>query len=86
MGTGRPSIIAEAYLDQCSSILNIFDATIQDGIVLAEIHLYSTLLKILKAPRPMPMSGKPKELSQWHEKWGHLLGMATSDHLVQQPY
>ncbi|KAG9244746.1 hypothetical protein BJ878DRAFT_459683 [Calycina marina] len=81
-GTGRPSVIADAYLDQCSSVLNFFDATIQDGIVVAEIHFHSTLLKVLKASRPMPTSGNPKELTQWNDKWGYLLELNSDRALM----
>lgn len=75
MGTGRPSIIAESYLDQCPSILNVFEASIEDIIVVAEIEFYATLLKILTSQLPLQPNGKCKELSAWHGKWEYLLGI-----------
>ncbi|RDW91911.1 hypothetical protein BP5796_01305 [Coleophoma crateriformis] len=77
VGTGRPSLIAESYLDQCPSILNAFEPTIQDQTVLAEIHFYSAILKLLTTALPLQADGKCKELDAWHDKWGYLLKLKT---------
>ncbi|RDW79519.1 hypothetical protein BP6252_04157 [Coleophoma cylindrospora] len=77
VGTGRPSLIAESYLDQCPSILNAFEPTIQDQTVLAEIHYYSAILKLLTTALPLQADGKCKELDAWHDKWGYLLKLKT---------
>jgi hypothetical protein len=78
VGTGRPSIIAEPYLAHCSYILDISENSVEDRIIVAEISLYSILLKILESSTPLQPLAKCREVELWHEKWSHLLGKPGS--------
>jgi hypothetical protein len=49
----------------------------EDGIEVAEISLYSTLLKLLELPVPLHANGICGEIDAWHQKWGHVLGIST---------
>ncbi|KAH8596031.1 hypothetical protein B0O99DRAFT_121837 [Bisporella sp. PMI_857] len=75
IGTGRPSIISEAYLNQCSLILDIWNHNhSDDAMILAEIQLYSILLKLLNSPCPISVRGECKEVTDWWGKWVYLTG------------
>ncbi|KAI1452988.1 hypothetical protein F4805DRAFT_397822 [Annulohypoxylon moriforme] len=79
--TGRPSIIPIAYIDQCNILLSFYQATMQDGMLVAEIFLYSTLHQKLAHQSYLGDGGECKEFLAWKEKWNHLLGLSTSSML-----
>ncbi|KAI1089010.1 hypothetical protein F5B19DRAFT_399695 [Rostrohypoxylon terebratum] len=76
--TGRPSIIPIPYIDQCNILLSFYQATMQDGMLVAEIFLYSTLHQKLAHQSYLGDGGECKEFLAWKEKWNHLLGLSTS--------
>ncbi|KAI2777809.1 hypothetical protein F4815DRAFT_279601 [Daldinia loculata] len=79
--TGRPSIIPASYINQCNILLNFYQATMQDGMLVAEILLYSTLHQKLTHQSYLGDGGECKEFLSWKEKWNHLLGLPTSSML-----
>ncbi|KAI1468983.1 uncharacterized protein F4812DRAFT_450795 [Daldinia caldariorum] len=79
--TGRPSIIPAPYINQCNILLNFYQATMQDGMLVAEILLYSTLHQKLTHQSYLGDGGECKEFLAWKEKWSHLLGLPTSSML-----
>lgn len=46
----------------------------QDGMLVAEIMLYSTLHQKLAHQSYLGNGGECKEFLSWKEKWNHLLG------------
>ncbi|KAI1373174.1 hypothetical protein F4677DRAFT_462543 [Hypoxylon crocopeplum] len=79
--TGRPSIIPTPYINQCNILLSFYQATMQDGMLVAEILLYSTLHQKLAHQSYLGDGGECKEFLSWKEKWDHLLGLSTSSML-----
>lgn len=79
--TGRPSIIPLAYINQCNILLSFYQATLQDGMLVAEILLYSTLHQKLAHQSYLGDGGECVEFLSWKEKWNHLIGLSTSSML-----
>ncbi|KAI0105289.1 hypothetical protein GGR51DRAFT_520245 [Nemania sp. FL0031] len=79
--TGRASIIPKGYINQCNVLLSFYQATMQDGMLVAEIMLYSTLhQKILQ--ESYPRDGREcEEFRTWKQRWNHLLALPTSSML-----
>ncbi|KAI8628504.1 hypothetical protein F5Y19DRAFT_142475 [Xylariaceae sp. FL1651] len=79
--TGRPSIITKGYINQCNILLSFYQATMQDGMLVAEIMLYSILhQKILQQSYPSN-GGECEEFLAWKQRWKHLLALSTSSKL-----
>ncbi|KAI1388064.1 uncharacterized protein F4822DRAFT_408500 [Hypoxylon trugodes] len=76
--TGRPSIIPIPYIDQCNILLSFYRATMQDGMLVAEILLFSALHEKLAHQSYLGDGGECKEFLSWKEKWNHLLVLPTS--------
>ncbi|KAI1735646.1 hypothetical protein F4680DRAFT_434664 [Xylaria scruposa] len=77
--TGRPSIIPKgSHINQCNVLLSFYQATMQDGMLVAEIMLYSILhQKILQ--ESYPGDGREcEEFRTWKQRWNHLLALPTS--------
>ncbi|KAH8897303.1 hypothetical protein GQ53DRAFT_803321 [Thozetella sp. PMI_491] len=72
VGTGKPPTTPADLLEQCSAILNHPQATIDDGIVLAEILLFSALCN-KHMPPVLDEHGHCAELADWEKRWEHLL-------------
>ncbi|EXJ83324.1 hypothetical protein A1O1_06945 [Capronia coronata CBS 617.96] len=72
VGTGKPTTIPSELLDQCPAILNHPEATLDDGIVLAEILLFSALCN-KHFPPSLDRDGNCPELTAWEKRWKHLL-------------
>ncbi|KAH9886583.1 hypothetical protein F4778DRAFT_774000 [Xylariomycetidae sp. FL2044] len=79
--TGRPSIIPIAYINQCNILLSFYQATMQDGMLVAEILLYSTLHQKLGQQSYQGDGGECEEFLDWKQKWNHLLALSTSSML-----
>ncbi|KAI1074763.1 hypothetical protein F5B20DRAFT_562293 [Whalleya microplaca] len=79
--TGRPSIIPIAYINQCNILLSFYQATMQDGMLVAEILLYSTLHQKLDHHPYLGDGGECEEFLSWKQKWSHLLALSTSSML-----
>ncbi|KAI1129924.1 hypothetical protein F5Y10DRAFT_237016 [Nemania abortiva] len=80
--TGRPSIIPKgSHVNQCNVLLSFYQATMQDGMLVAEIMLYSVLhQKILQ--ESYPSDGREcEEFRTWKQRWNHLLTLPTSSML-----
>ncbi|KAI1827319.1 hypothetical protein F4861DRAFT_493681 [Xylaria intraflava] len=80
--TGRPSIIPKgSHINQCNVLLSFYQATMQDGMLVAEIMLYSTLHeKIFQ--EPYSNDGREcEEFRAWKQRWNHLLALPTSSML-----
>ncbi|KAK5633296.1 hypothetical protein RRF57_009011 [Xylaria bambusicola] len=72
--TGRPSIIPKGYINQCNVLLSFYRATMQDGMLVAEIMLYSILHRKL-LQESYPNDGREcEEFRTWKQRWNHLLG------------
>ncbi|KAI0969499.1 hypothetical protein F4678DRAFT_473722 [Xylaria arbuscula] len=84
--TGRPSIIPKgSHINQCNVLLSFYRATMQDGMLVAEIMLYSILhQKLLQ--ESYPSDGREcEEFRSWKQKWNHLLVLPTS-HMLRIGY
>ncbi|KAI0376059.1 hypothetical protein F5Y04DRAFT_225637 [Hypomontagnella monticulosa] len=79
--TGRPSIIPIPYINQCNILLSFYQATMQDGMLVAEILLYSSLHQKLANQSYLGDGSECKEFISWKDKWNHLLGLSTSSML-----
>ncbi|CAJ2504750.1 Uu.00g121440.m01.CDS01 [Anthostomella pinea] len=79
--TGRPSILSTSYIDQCNILLSFYQATMQDGMLVAEIMLYSTLHQKLSRQSYLGDGGECEEFLAWKQKWNHLLALSTSSML-----
>ncbi|KAI0535030.1 hypothetical protein GGR58DRAFT_515663 [Xylaria digitata] len=80
--TGRPSIIPKgSHINQCNVLLSFYQATMQDGMLVAEIMLYSILhQKLLQESYPSDGS-ECEEFRTWKQRWNHLLTLPTSSML-----
>ncbi|KAL5601028.1 hypothetical protein BROUX41_005857 [Berkeleyomyces rouxiae] len=79
--TGRPSVIPERYIEQCNTLLSFYEATMQDGMLLAEIMLYAVLFQKLGHRPHMDASGTCLTFDPWKRKWSHLLSLQTASML-----
>ncbi|TGJ86614.1 hypothetical protein E0Z10_g2171 [Xylaria hypoxylon] len=84
--TGRPSIIPKgSHINQCNvcelTQKSFYRATMQDGMLVAEIMLYSILhQKLLR--ESYPSDGREcEEFRTWKQRWNHLLVLPTSSML-----
>ncbi|RKU46345.1 hypothetical protein DL546_008695 [Coniochaeta pulveracea] len=80
VGTGKPATIPHDLLEHCPAILNHPQATIDDGIVLAEIMLFSALCD-KTAPPSLNRHGHCQALMAWEKRWAHLLASEKAIHL-----
>ncbi|KAJ2991801.1 hypothetical protein NUW58_g2387 [Xylaria curta] len=80
--TGRPSIIPKgSHINQCNVLLSFYQATMQDGMLVAEIMLYSILHEKL-LQESYPSGGHEcEEFRTWKQRWNHLLALPTSSML-----
>ncbi|KAI1152877.1 hypothetical protein F4825DRAFT_461534 [Nemania diffusa] len=80
--TGRPSIIPKgSHINQCNVLLSFYQATMQDGMLVAEIMLYSILHEKL-LQESYPSDGREcEEFRTWKQRWNHLLALPTSSML-----
>ncbi|KXJ85710.1 hypothetical protein Micbo1qcDRAFT_127588 [Microdochium bolleyi] len=76
--SGRPSTIAESYLHHCPLLLNFCDATVQDGILLAEVFLYSNLLAVLDKVPELSDDDDCNAFESWRHEWRHLLALPSA--------
>ncbi|KAH7027215.1 uncharacterized protein B0I36DRAFT_136429 [Microdochium trichocladiopsis] len=76
--SGRPSTITESYLNYCPLLLNFYDASVQDGILLAELFLYSILPTVLEKPPQLDVDGDCNEFAAWRHEWRHLLALPAA--------
>ncbi|KIX01628.1 uncharacterized protein Z518_09354 [Rhinocladiella mackenziei CBS 650.93] len=72
VGTGKPATVPSELIDQCPAILNHPEATPDDGIILAEILLLSSLCN-KQMPPSLDRDGHCHVLTAWEERWKHLL-------------
>lgn len=72
--TGRPSIIPVAYTEQCNLLHSFRQATMQDGMLVAETILYSDLHQKLSRQSYLGDSGEGDEFVSWRQKWEYLWG------------
>ncbi|KAM5380918.1 hypothetical protein ACJZ2D_003227 [Fusarium nematophilum] len=81
--TGRPSSIPSPYLKHCELLLSFYKASMQDGMLLAEIQLCTVLLQKLEGAQQSTLDaeGQCTEFQAWKQKWGHLLSMPTASML-----
>ena len=79
VGTGRPSVIAQEYLEHCPAILNTIEATIYDGISVATLQLFAIVQELLKHNN-LTEDHSRRQLKSWTTRWGHLLD--ANDHRV----
>lgn len=72
--TGRPSVIPNAYLTHCDILLSFYDASILDGMLIAEVGLYKALLQKLDDPtHPRIDDDESIGFTLWKQQWNHLL-------------
>ncbi|KAJ9136692.1 Transcriptional activator of proteases prtT [Pleurostoma richardsiae] len=76
--TGRPSTIPTSYLNQCNMLLNVFQATVQEGIVLADTLLYVALNRKLAHHSYLGADGECEEFALWKQRWAHLFAQPRS--------
>lgn len=58
-------------------ILEIYQATIEDAMVVAEIMLYSCISAAGGRQACLSTDGTCTEMTAWKQEWVHILGMAT---------
>ncbi|KAI0204456.1 hypothetical protein F4808DRAFT_343049 [Astrocystis sublimbata] len=77
--TGRPSTIPKgSHINQCNVLLSFYQATMQDGMLVAEIMLFSVLHEKL-LQESYPSDGREcEEFRTWKQRWNHLLALPTS--------
>ncbi|KIW50201.1 hypothetical protein, variant [Exophiala xenobiotica] len=73
VGTGKPTTIPWEYIQHCPSILNHPQASIEDGIILAEILLLSVLCEKPRSSLLLDRDGQSRDLAAWEQRWAHLL-------------
>ncbi|RNJ59121.1 hypothetical protein D7B24_003214 [Verticillium nonalfalfae] len=76
--TGRPSVIPKDYLDHCNILLSFYDASMQDGMLVAEASLYSSLLSKLEKRQPRKFIASSTYFADWEARWRHLLDLPTA--------
>ncbi|KAI0017980.1 hypothetical protein F4780DRAFT_753370 [Xylariomycetidae sp. FL0641] len=79
--TGRPSIIPRSYVNQCNILMSFYQATMQDGMLVAEISLYLLLHQKLGGQSYPGDGSECEEFVAWKQKWSHLLSLPTSSML-----
>lgn len=80
--TGRQSIIPKgSHINQCNVLLSFYQATMQDGMLVAEIMLYSTLHQKLLHESYTSDGRECEEFRTWKQRWNHLLTLPTSSML-----
>lgn len=72
VATGRSSFIPQHYVNNCLMILDIYQATIEDAMVVAEIMLYSCINSIGEQQARLSADGNFAEMTAWKHKWKHL--------------
>jgi hypothetical protein len=55
-------------------LLSLFEATINEGMILAEILLYTALNRKLTLHSYLDSNGECEEFAIWKQKWVHLFG------------
>ncbi|KAK5273625.1 hypothetical protein LTR96_000225 [Exophiala xenobiotica] len=73
VGTGKPTTIPWEHIQHCPSILNHPQASIEDGIILAEILLLSVLCEKPRSSLLLDRDGQSRDLAAWEQRWAHLL-------------
>ncbi|KAG7129927.1 Transcriptional activator of proteases prtT like protein [Verticillium longisporum] len=76
--TGRPSVIPRDYLDHCNILLSFYDASMQDGMLVAEVSLYASLLSKLEKRQPRKFIASSTYFADWEARWRHLLDLPTA--------
>jgi hypothetical protein len=71
--TGRPSVLHIPYINQCNILLSFYQASMQDGMLVAEILLYSVLHQKLSRRSYLDIHGECEEFKAWKQKWNHLM-------------
>lgn len=71
---GRPPTIPSHYLNQCKLLLNLEQATLRDGMLVAEIELYTIVHDQFASKHYLDRDGGSQVMVAWKSKWNHLLG------------
>ncbi|KAI1846429.1 hypothetical protein JX266_007634 [Neoarthrinium moseri] len=79
--TGRPSVLQTPYINQCNILLSFYQASMQDGMLVAEILLYSVLHQKLARRSYLDANGECEEFKTWKQKWNHLMALSTASML-----
>jgi hypothetical protein len=73
------------YLNQCKLLLNLEQATLRDGMLVAEVELFTILHDQFVAKQYLDKEGSSKQIVAWKSKWNHLLGMLPSFSYLNLP-
>ncbi|KAK7931305.1 hypothetical protein PG985_002017 [Apiospora marii] len=79
--TGRPSVLQTSYINQCNILLSFYQASMQDGMLVAEVLLYSVLHSKLRKRSYLDAHGECSEFKTWKQKWNHLMSLPTASML-----
>ncbi|KAK8068963.1 hypothetical protein PG994_005579 [Apiospora phragmitis] len=79
--TGRPSVLQSSYVNQCNILLSFYQASMQDGMLVAEVLLYSVLHSKLRKRSYLDAHGECSEFKTWKQKWNHLMSLPTASML-----
>ncbi|KAK6082232.1 C6 zinc finger domain protein [Seiridium cupressi] len=79
--TGRPSVLHIPYINQCNVLLSFYQASMQDGMLVAEILLYSVLHQKLSRRSYLDANGECDGFKAWKQKWNHLMSLSTASML-----
>ncbi|KAK6206608.1 hypothetical protein LQW54_007560 [Pestalotiopsis sp. IQ-011] len=79
--TGRPSVLHVPYINQCNILLSFYQASMQDGMLVAEILLYSILHQKLSRRSYLDANGECEDFRVWKQKWNHLMSLSTASML-----
>ncbi|ORY61657.1 uncharacterized protein BCR38DRAFT_38056 [Pseudomassariella vexata] len=79
--TGRPSVLQNAYINQCNILLSFYQASMQNGMLVAEIMLYSVLHQKLNRRSYLDANSECEEFKSWKQRWNHLMSLPTASML-----
>lgn len=67
-------MIPARYIRQCNILLEFYEATILDSVLIAELHLYSTFHQRVSQSAHLQKYGEWGEIDEWKQKWAHVFG------------
>ncbi|KAK7419660.1 hypothetical protein QQX98_003251 [Neonectria punicea] len=75
---GRPPTVPPSYLEQCRLLLNFQQATLRDGMLVAEVKLFIGVHNQYATGHCLSCDSSSTYLAAWKAEWGHLLNFPTS--------
>ncbi len=67
-------MIPDRYIKQCNILLDFYEATMLDSVLIAELLLYWTFHQKVNQGAHLQENGECNEIDEWKEKWAHVFG------------